>query len=107
VRLIERIKRALSVSGLLLLMFYLGDYVSVQFKIPRRQLLDHVQVTRDFAVKDNDRTTEFTAPMTVNEECVVAIFPHSGDKPCWYLRRHTTEHLELDGGSYRFSLGQP
>lgn len=25
--------------------------------------------------------------------CVHALFPHFGDSPCWYLRRHTTQQV--------------
>ncbi len=105
--MIAQIKRVLGITALLLVAIYAGDFVSAKYKVPNRQVLYRVQVVRDFAVKDNDKSTEYTAPMTVDEECVAALFPHFGDKPCWYLRGHTIEHLELDGGAYQFNLGQP
>jgi hypothetical protein len=25
------------------------------------------------------------------QACVRALFPHNDDKPCWWVRRHTTQ----------------
>jgi hypothetical protein len=77
---------------------FLADYVSAKYKIPRsRQVLDCVEVERDFGVHLQDKTIEYTAATAVEEECVLSLFPHFGDPPCWYLRRHTRQHVELDG----------
>jgi hypothetical protein len=33
-------------------------------------------------------------------ECVNALFPHYGDTPCWYMKRHTVIQENLDSGPF-------
>lgn len=43
------------------------------------------------AVKGGREEFYFDQPQM--EECVRALFPHFGDAPCWYARRHTVKLL--------------
>ena len=90
-------KRAFIIVIAVGLATFFVDYISARFHIPRsRQVLDCIQVLRDFGIHLQDKTIEYTAAMPVEEECVLSLFPHFGDPPCWYLRRHTRQHVELD-----------
>ena len=37
--------------------------------------------------------TEYQDGGFQKETCVYALFPHSGDSPCWYASRHTEKWL--------------
>ncbi len=42
-----------------------------------------------FAVDRKDKKTEFMFGDPQDQQCVNSLFPHLGDAPCWYLRKHT------------------
>jgi hypothetical protein len=90
-------KAVLKIAILLVLAIYLGDYVSAKYQIPSgRQTLDTVEIQRDFALMQKDRKFEYLNSTVVEEECVLSLFPHFSDPPCWYLRRHTQQHVVMD-----------
>lgn len=92
-------KRILNLAILLCLAVYLGDYYSAKYRIPgNRPAFETVEVERDFAIYLKDRTIEYTGSTTAQQQCVVALFPHFGDPPCWYLRRHTQQHIIANPG---------
>jgi len=49
-------------------------------------VLDQVTIYDAAELKDGRVEIYFDHP--VLQECVRAIFPHFGDPPCWYVRRH-------------------
>ena len=92
-------KRILTFAILLALVVYLGDYLSAKFRIPgNRPVFESMEVQRDFAIYLKDRTIEYTGVTTAQQQCVLSLFPHFGDTPCWYLRRHTRQHVITDPG---------
>lgn len=89
---------ALSLVGVIVLGFT-ADYLSIRFAIPsRRAQFDSVTVQRMYAVKLKDKRTSYIMDKAQNVECVNSLFPHFGDPPCWYLRRHTEVEVDLDSG---------
>ena len=97
-----RMKRVLTIAILLVVAVYAADYLSVKFHIPgKRQARDSIEVERDFAIHRKDRRVEYTRTIAEQQECVVSLFPHFGDPPCWYLRGHTEQHIDVDPGPAR------
>jgi hypothetical protein len=87
-------------AGIFFLAFA-ADYVSVRFGIPhQREQFDNVEVRHFFAVKLKNRKTSYMYDKPQSMECVNALFPHYGDTPCWYMKRHTVIEENLDSGPF-------
>lgn len=54
-------------------------------------VFDNVTTYEAGAVKGGKEEFYFDQPQV--EVCVRALFPHFGDAPCWYARRHTVRLL--------------
>lgn len=79
---------------------FLADYLSVRLDIPRRDQFSSVDVRRFYAVKLKNKQTNYMFDDPRPEECVNSVFPHFGDNPCWYTRRHTTVEVKIDDGPF-------
>lgn len=64
----------------------------------RASVFDNVTMYEAGAVKGGKEEFYFDQPQIV--ECVRAIFPHFGDAPCWYARRHTIQLLSFRPGAW-------
>ncbi len=72
------------------------DYLSVKYRFPNnRQALGSVQVEQYFAVKQKDGKLEYYFDQAQPEECVNSLFPHFGDRPCWYVQRHKKKRVDM------------
>jgi hypothetical protein len=98
-RFFQTILPSLILVGIL---FYLGDYLSLQLKIPRREPYGSVTVRQLYAVKLKNKQTEYMFQPPAQQECVNSLFPHFGDPPCWYLTRHTRQTVNVDSGAPHF-----
>lgn len=86
--------RLLLIAAALLLLIYVGDYISIAYRIPRgRQQFGTVEVQKVLAVPQKDRKTEFIADAPQSQTCVYALFPQFGLTPCWYLARHAQQQI--------------
>jgi hypothetical protein len=54
-----------------------------------------VVVSRYYAVAQKNGKTQFIFDPPAPETCVNALYPHSGMEPCWYLRRHPEQHMNI------------
>lgn len=88
---------ALAAAGALA---YLADYLSLRLGIPHRDQFDSVEVRHFYAVKLKNRQTSYMFDDPQATECVNALFPHFGDNPCWYTKRHTTVEIKIDAGPF-------
>jgi hypothetical protein len=79
----------LLVAGLI----YVGDYLSLRLRIPNREQFGTVIVQRSYAVPQKDSKMEYLFDPPAPQTCVNALFPHFGDPPCWYLRRHARQQI--------------
>ena len=50
-----------------------------------------VTVNRFLSVPLKGQKTEFDFLGTANVPCVIALFPHGGNPPCWYLQLHPNQ----------------
>jgi hypothetical protein len=54
-----------------------------------------VVVSHFYAVLQKNGKTQFIFDPPAPENCVYALFPHSGLLPCWYLRRHPEQRTDI------------
>jgi hypothetical protein len=53
-----------------------------------------VEVHLMLGVPQKNGRVEFIPGGIKTEPCLVALFPHSGLQPCWYLERHTRREVD-------------
>jgi hypothetical protein len=46
-----------------------------------------------YAAVNHYNQVEYSIGTPVMEQCVDALMPHFGHKPCWYLQRHTIQQI--------------
>ncbi|HXW89171.1 MAG TPA: hypothetical protein VEK33_01355 [Terriglobales bacterium] len=81
---------------LLLALVYAGDYVAWRFGLPaHRQPFGNVAVQQVYVIHEKSGKTEYQFPPPENQVCVEALFPHVGYSPCWYLRKHTEQRIDI------------
>jgi hypothetical protein len=88
-------KRVILVVLALFALFYAGDYASVRLRIPGRNPFGSVTVTITYSVMKKDGKPDYYFQPPQAETCVRSIFPHLGYTPCWYLRRHTSQQINM------------
>ena len=89
-------RRVVLIVALLMAAVYAGDYLSVRVPIPPgRAALGTVVVRRYYAATTKNGKPDFYFNPPEAETCVHALFPHFGYPPCWYLRRHTTQRINV------------
>lgn len=81
---------------------YLGDFLSLRYQVPKRETYGSVVVREMYAVKLKNKQTEYMFQPPAPQECVNSLFPHFGDSPCWYLKRHTKQQVDIDSGQPHF-----
>lgn len=81
---------------------YLGDLMSLRYRIPNREPYGTVTVRQMYAVRLKSKDTEYMPQPPQQEECVNSLFPHYGDQPCWYLRRHPRQQININSGAPSF-----
>ncbi|MGC9946654.1 MAG: hypothetical protein ABSF64_09835 [Bryobacteraceae bacterium] len=91
-------KRILTIAVLCVLLagalVYVCDSVSLRYRIPNnRAQFGSVIVQRTWIIPMKDGKTQYAFDPPAPQECVNSLFPHGGDSPCWYLRRHTKQQV--------------
>jgi hypothetical protein len=80
----------------LLGLVYAGDYIALRYRIPNnRPQFGSVTVQEMYAIHEKNNKTEYQFPPPQEQVCVESLFPHFGDPPCWYLRRHTQQRIDI------------
>jgi len=86
--------RLLLIAGVSLLLLYLGDYISIVYRIPNgREQFGSVEVQKLLAIPQKDRKTEYIADPPQEQPCVHSLFPQLGLAPCWYESRHAIQQV--------------
>jgi hypothetical protein len=93
----KRPLQAIAIALLLLLaLVYLGDYCSIRYQIPHgRPQFAQVTVTSMYAIHVKNGKIQYEPGDQEIDTCVNSLFPHFGDTPCWYLRRHTDKIINI------------
>jgi hypothetical protein len=92
-------KRKLIIAVFLTGILYLADFLSVRFHIPARDSVGTVTVHTYYAAKLKNGHTEYGPPDDQNVSCSNSVLPQFGLKPCWYVRRHTDQQINIDSGT--------
>jgi len=86
---------------LLVVLLYVGDFISVRMRMRHPQANDPfetVTALRILAIGEKGNKTEYTVdPVQPQQtaECVHSLFPHGGDPPCWYLKRKFAQPIPM------------
>jgi hypothetical protein len=72
------------------LLLWLGDWTVWRIRVWRGGGYDTVQVNQILLIPLKNHKMEADAQSTADQPCARSIFPHGGDDPCWWLRRHAT-----------------
>ena len=75
-----------------LLVAYAAD--SLVFRL-RAAPFGAVTVRPYLAVPKKDGRTEFMFEGSRDQSCVKTLFPHASEPPCWYLRRHSEQRINI------------
>ena len=89
-KLATRLAVALLLAGATL---FLGDYALLSWRISRNQGYGSIQVSVVYQIPQKGNKAEYVAVDPQMQTCVRSLFPHLGDQPCWYLRRHTQQQI--------------
>jgi len=54
-----------------------------------------VKVNRFLVIPQKFNKIEYDPQDPVMVHCVSALFPHFGSQPCWYLRRHAVQLVDI------------
>jgi hypothetical protein len=94
--------RALKWTGAALILclaaLWLGDYVSVRYRMLHKTAADPVEsivVHPIYAIPHKDGKDEFDFGDAENVTCVHSLFPHLGYNPCWYVLRESQKPISI------------
>jgi hypothetical protein len=79
----------------LLILSYVGDYLSLRLQIPKRAPFGTVRMQPYLAVPRKDGRMEFMLEDAFEQTCVHSLYPHFGSSPCWYLERERSKRKNL------------
>ena len=81
----------------LTLVCFVADYGWLRVRAARDpgNAYDSVQVEIVYQIPQKGNKAEYVPQDTQTQGCVRSIFPHLGQQPCWYLRRHTQQQVNF------------
>ena len=71
---------------------YLVDFAVVKL---RGNPTSTVTIKQYYAIPLKGNKLQYVPADPDTEECVQALFPHGGDRPCWYVNRHTRRQIDM------------
>jgi hypothetical protein len=75
---------------------YGADYCVFRYRLAtNRQPFGSVTVEHYYEVAHKDGKAEIIFDPPVQQTCVHSLFPHSGDRPCWFLSRHAEPRTDI------------
>ena len=90
------LKRIATLVVAIVAVYYMLELISVKYRIPAsREPLSTVEITKLYAILQKDGKTSYEAGEPETQTCVNSIFPHLGYSPCWYVRRHRIQQVNL------------
>ena len=89
----KRMKRILFGIAAALVLIYAGDYLWLRARLPKS--VATVEVQPYYAVPQRNGKVEIILLDPEDDACVESLFPHRGDAPCWYLRKHTQKRIDM------------
>jgi hypothetical protein len=86
------LKRIVTAAVASVIILYFGDYIVVSL---RSDPTGTCQINKFYAVPQKDGKTSYEPGEPETQTCVNSIFPHLGYSPCWYVRRHRNQQINL------------
>ena len=74
---------------------YAADYVVLRVRAQTSAAYGSVQVRQYYAIQEKNGRTEYVFGSMQNQTCVNSLFSHHGLQPCWYLRRHPEQRVQI------------
>lgn len=85
----------MAVLGMALLA-YVVDFAVYRIRVAaNRNPYGSVVVTNYYAILQKNGKTQFIFEPPQPENCVNALFPHGGLRPCWYLSRNPEQRTNI------------
>lgn len=77
-------------------LLYGGDDLSLRYRIPKnREPFGSVTVQPLYVIHEKNGKVEYQFAPAQDQPCVQSVVPHFGYRPCWYLRRHTEQRIDI------------
>lgn len=82
-----------AILGLLVvaLLLWCGDWAVWRIRVHRGNGYSSVQVTQFLLTPLKNHRVKADEQSVTDQPCARALFPHGGQDPCWWLRRHATQ----------------
>ena len=88
--------RLLCVALVAAAVVYGGDWLWLGYRSWKHgDAFDTVTVTPEYVIHEKNGRTEYQFAQPQAQTCVRSLFPHFGDSPCWYVRRHLEKRIEI------------
>ena len=87
----------ISLAGLALAfaVVYASDFAIWSVRKSRNAGYGTVTVRSYYAVHEKNNRTEYVFGSAQDQPCTNSLFSHEGLRPCWYLRRHPEQQIEI------------
>ena len=82
--------------GVIVLLSFAVDYLVLRFRKPA---FGSVTVHRFYRIPQKNGKVEIQYDGDYSYDCARSLFPHSGNRPCWYLSRKTEEWVDVQSGT--------
>lgn len=110
--LIRNLKRHITDALLWLLavalLLWCGDWAVWHLRVRHGVGYSSVQVTQLLLTPLKNHRMKAEEQSTTDQPCVRSLFPHNGEDPCWWLRRHATQSQSASYvGAIRAELLRP
>jgi hypothetical protein len=95
------VKRSLIGIAIAVAIVYAGDFASVRMRMTHSKPNDPFETVtslRILAIGEKGGKTEYDVDPVQPQQtgvCVHALFPHSGDLPCWYLKKKFAQPIPM------------
>ena len=80
---------------LLFACLYAGDYAVLRVRMARNTAYDSVNVREYYVIQEKNNRVEYVFKSAQDESCGRSIFGHAGLTPCWYLRKHPEQQVNI------------
>ena len=89
------LERALVIILLALLGLLAADWLVYRIRFARGSAFDTVKINAFMAVPLKNGKEELDYVSSQQVTCVRSMFPWAGDRPCWWVRRHTEKRIAM------------
>jgi hypothetical protein len=92
-RFLDILERVLIIVVVVVAAIYVADYSWLHYRMRKptaNDPFDVVTVQKETAIPHKDGRYEFVFGDPQKQPCVHSIFPHSGNSPCWYVKRQNS-----------------